>query len=79
MKLELTPVNEESLNLMFSKKLQKDTLSEAKCRCRTENNELEPKKKQVTGGWIYIIGIYNFFLLINIKHMEKCFWCKISQ
>lgn len=46
MKLELTPINEESLNLVFSKKLRKDTVSEANCRCRTENNVSEPKKEE---------------------------------
>jgi len=47
MKLELTLVSEESLNLVFSKKLEKDTLCEANFRCtsRTENNVLELKKK----------------------------------
>jgi hypothetical protein len=70
MKLELTPVKEELLNSAFSTKLQKDTVSEANFRCRTENNILEPKKKQVTGGWMYIIGIHiSFCVSINIQHM----------
>jgi hypothetical protein len=60
MKLELTPVNEESLNLVFSKKLQKDTVKQTLDAEQKIMNWSPKRSDRSMDIYIYIyIYIYN--------------------